>query len=87
MTAKEADGEAIVCVSDDGSGVPEADRDRIFERFVRLDEARTREAGGAGLGLALSSEIAEAHRGTLTVETSDFGGACFVLRLPAAAVN
>ncbi|MGH3312884.1 MAG: sensor histidine kinase [Streptomyces sp.] len=65
-------------VSDDGSGVPEGERERIFERFVRLDEARSREEGGAGLGLAIARDVAERHGGTLRVA----GGSSFVLRLP-----
>ncbi len=67
-------------VADDGSGVPEAERERIFERFVRLDDARSRDEGGAGLGLAIARDVATRHGGTLTVTD----GARFVLRLPAA---
>ena len=67
-------------VADDGSGVPEAERERIFERFVRLDDARSRDEGGAGLGLAIARDVAVRHGGTLSVAD----GARFVLRLPAA---
>ena len=69
---------------DDGAGVPAEDRERIFERFVRLDEARSRDAGGSGLGLALAREIAAAHGGSLAATENERGGARFVLDLPAA---
>ncbi|MEV7448630.1 sensor histidine kinase [Streptomyces nigra] len=80
-----AEGEwALVAVADDGDGVPEADRERIFERFVRLDEARSRDDGGAGLGLAIARDVAVRHGGTLTVGRAPAGGALFELRLPRA---
>lgn len=75
--------EVRLAVDDDGSGVPPADRTSIFERFARLDEARSRDGGGSGLGLALVSAIADAHEGTAVVEDSDLGGARFVVSLPA----
>ncbi|MEM7094943.1 MAG: ATP-binding protein [Actinomycetota bacterium] len=78
-------GGTWLTVDDDGSGVPADKREAVFERFVRLDEARTRDAGGSGLGLALSREIAKAHGGTLFVIDSTQGGAQFVLRLPSLA--
>lgn len=79
------DGErAVVEVADDGDGVPEADRERIFERFVRLDAARSRDDGGAGLGLAIARDVAVRHGGTLTVRDAPAGGALFALRLPLA---
>ena len=71
-------------VIDDGCGVAEADRERIFQRFTRLDTARGRGSGGTGLGLAIAREIAYAHHGTLHVEEPPAGGARFVLRLPLA---
>ncbi|WP_330356259.1 HAMP domain-containing sensor histidine kinase [Streptomyces chartreusis] len=75
---------AVAAVADDGDGVAEADRERIFERFVRLDEARSRDDGGAGLGLAIARDVAVRHGGTLTVGRAPAGGALFELRLPQA---
>ncbi|MCL2535054.1 MAG: HAMP domain-containing histidine kinase, partial [Nocardiaceae bacterium] len=77
------DGSAVITVQDDGPGVPEAQRARIFERFVRLDSPRTRDGGGTGLGLAIVSEIVAVHRGTVTVTEPEGGGARFVVALPA----
>ncbi|MCQ8191447.1 sensor histidine kinase [Streptomyces rugosispiralis] len=73
---------AVLEVADDGAGVPEAERERIFERFVRLDDARSRDDGGAGLGLAIARDVAARHGGTLAVRTAPEGGALFELRLP-----
>jgi signal transduction histidine kinase len=77
---------AVVEVVDDGAGVPEAERERIFQRFVRLDDARARDDGGAGLGLAIARDVAVRHGGALTVRSSPAGGALFELRLPVAPV-
>lgn len=77
-------GQVVLAVSDDGAGVPEAERERIFERFVRLDDARSRDDGGAGLGLAIARDVAHRHGGTLDVGRAQAGGALFELRLPAA---
>ncbi|MPY60497.1 sensor histidine kinase [Streptomyces spongiae] len=73
---------AVLEVADDGSGVPPEERERIFERFVRLDESRSRDDGGAGLGLAIARDIAVRHGGTLRVGEAPAGGALFALRLP-----
>jgi heavy metal sensor kinase len=79
-----AGGIAVVAVRDTGIGIEPAAVDRIFQPFVRLDEARSRETGGAGLGLAIARSIAVAHGGTLTVESTPGRGSRFVLRLPTA---
>lgn len=79
------DGSAVVEVHDDGSGVSEQDRERIFERFARLAESKERDPGGSGLGLPISREIVQVHGGTLTAGHSDLlGGALFTVRLPLA---
>lgn len=75
----------FLTVEDDGAGVPDDERDRIFERFVRLDEARSRDAGGSGLGLAIVQGIAAASGGTVSVDVSRWGGARFVVTLPLAS--
>jgi signal transduction histidine kinase len=85
VSVRAADGEAVLRVDDDGPGVPVADRERVFERFTRLDEGRARGAGGAGLGLALVRAVAAAHGGTVRVLDAPLGGARFEVRLPAPA--
>ncbi|MET9603819.1 HAMP domain-containing sensor histidine kinase [Streptomyces sp. NPDC006512] len=74
---------AVLEVVDDGPGIPEADRDRIFERFVRLDADRGRAGGGTGLGLAIAREIARAHGGDVRALPARGGGARLQLRIPA----
>jgi signal transduction histidine kinase len=76
------DGHVRLVVADDGPGVPEADRERIFDRFARLDDARSRASGGTGLGLAIVKDIAEHHGGTVRLDGSA-GGARFVVQLPS----
>uniref|UniRef100_UPI0012E92306 HAMP domain-containing sensor histidine kinase n=1 Tax=Mycobacterium sp. Marseille-P9652 TaxID=2654950 RepID=UPI0012E92306 len=78
------DGCAEVIVTDTGPGIPEAERDRIFERLVRLDAGRARDHGGAGLGLPIARALARAHGGELTCLPHE-GGGRFRLRLPLAA--
>jgi signal transduction histidine kinase len=77
--------EAVVTVADDGDGIEPADRQRVFDRFVRLDDSRTRSAGGSGLGLAIVREIVHRHGGTVTVDAAAGGGARFEIRLPWTA--
>ncbi len=71
-----------VIVEDDGAGIPVQDRERVFERFVRLDEAREREAGGSGLGLAIVREIVRDHGGDVVLGDSDLGGLSATMTLP-----
>jgi signal transduction histidine kinase len=74
-------GRARLVVSDDGPGIPASERERIFERFARLDDARSRATGGTGLGLAIVREIVERHGGSVSVDGVD-RGARFVVELP-----
>lgn len=79
-----ADG-AVITVDDDGDGIPPGERNRVFDRFVRLDDARARDTGGSGLGLSIVREIAHAHGGVVRVEDAPTGGARLRVELPAAA--
>ncbi len=79
----EHDGAVVLVVDDDGPGIPESERGRILERFVRLDDARARDAGGSGLGLAIVSELVAAHGGRVTIGDSPLGGARIQVWLPA----
>ena len=76
------DGGAEICVSDTGPGIPEASQSRLFERFYRVDEARSREDGGAGLGLAIALWIARSHKGDIKVESRAGEGSTFRVVLP-----
>jgi signal transduction histidine kinase len=78
------DADATMVVEDDGPGIPADQRATVFERFGRLEEARSRDHGGAGLGLPLAARIVARHGGSLTLEDSELGGARFVVRLPLA---
>jgi signal transduction histidine kinase len=84
VKVRRAGGQAELVVADDGAGIAKTDRQRIFERFTRLDTARSRDRGGSGLGLSIVHNIASAHDGTVHVEDCPIGGACFVVRFPLA---
>ena len=76
---------AELSVTDEGPGIAQAERDRIFERFYRVDSARSRDTGGTGLGLAIVKHVAAGHGGEATVWSAEGTGSTFTLRLPVAA--
>jgi signal transduction histidine kinase len=78
------EGAVTLDVDDDGEGIPPAHRDQVFDRFVRLDEARQRDAGGSGLGLAIVRKVATATGGSVVVTDSPLGGARLTVTLPSA---
>jgi len=82
LSATTAGGRVTVCVEDDGPGIPPVERERVFERFHRIDSARGRNQGGGGLGLAISREIVEAHGGRIWAGDSPLGGARVAFELP-----
>ena len=75
----------VIAVTDAGIGIPARDRERIFERFYRVDRARTRDTGGTGLGLAIVRHVAVNHGGEVTVQSMEGHGSTFALRIPAIA--
>jgi signal transduction histidine kinase len=83
VSLKCSDGHTICEVSDSGIGIPPNHIPRIFERFYRVDQARSRETGGAGLGLAIARCIADAHRAVIDVESTVGHGSMFRVRMPA----
>ena len=83
---RSADGTAELIVADDGPGIPSELRERVFDRFTRLDEARDRHQGGAGLGLAIAHQIVADHGGSIALADSN-RGARFVIRLPTAPMT
>ncbi|HXW17007.1 MAG TPA: ATP-binding protein, partial [Candidatus Acidoferrales bacterium] len=85
LTAALRDHEAVITVADTGIGIPLADQERIFERFYRVDAARSREVGGTGLGLSIAKHIVEAHGGRLWVESTVGQGSQFHFSVPLAA--
>jgi signal transduction histidine kinase len=75
-------GTARIEIADDGPGIPPAERERVFEPFVRLETSRSRETGGSGLGLAIARAAIDGHGGTIAFTEAEGGGACAVITLP-----
>jgi signal transduction histidine kinase len=78
---------AVIDVDDDGPGIPPDQRDHVFDRFTRLDEARDRDRGGSGLGLAIARQVARAHDGDIVCTNSPHGGARLTLTLPSSPIR
>jgi len=87
LSAEEKDGRAVISVRDSGIGIAEEDQTRIFERFYRVDKTRSREFGGAGLGLAIALWIVQQHRGRIQVESTLGAGSIFRVEIPLAAAG
>ena len=85
LRAKRERNDVVIAVEDHGIGVPAQDRDRIFERFYRVDRARSRHTGGTGLGLAIVRHVADNHGGQVRVESVEGQGSTFVLTVPVGA--
>jgi len=87
LTVDSAPGQVLVHVRDNGAGLPVEEHAKIFERFYRVDKARSRQMGGAGLGLSIAQWIIHQHRGTISVRSSLGRGAEFSVELPSPAVG
>jgi signal transduction histidine kinase len=87
VSACAADGRAIVAVADEGPGIAPEYRDRIFDRFFRVDEARSRDRGGTGLGLAIAKWAVEINGGQIAVDQRPNGGSVFRIVLPLAGAE
>jgi two-component system phosphate regulon sensor histidine kinase PhoR len=87
ISAARADGRIEMCVRDDGPGIPAEALDRVFERFYRVDKARSREQGGTGLGLSIVKHIAQGHGGKVWVKSEPGLGASFFFTLPPGEIN
>jgi signal transduction histidine kinase len=86
VALEESADELRVVIDDDGPGIPEQDRERVFGPFVRLEESRSRETGGIGIGMAIARSIVRAHGGDITLENRPEGGLRATVRLPKGAV-
>ncbi|MDD2486301.1 MAG: ATP-binding protein [bacterium] len=83
VSAGRKDDRVVIRVADTGTGIPQADMDRIFERFYRVDKARSRTLGGTGLGLSIVKHIVESHDGSISVDSREGHGSVFTVSLPA----
>jgi len=86
ITLVERRNGVVLTIDDDGPGIPESERARVLQRFVRLDEARSRDEGGSGLGLSIVDEVVRAHGGSMSIEQSPLSGARITVTLPVQAV-
>lgn len=87
LILREEKNQALIQVQDTGMGIPETETKQIFERFYRVDQARSRHRGGSGLGLAIARAIAQTHQGSISVESEVGKGSTFTIRLPKANLN
>lgn len=87
ISAERKDGRAVISVADNGMGIAEGEQKRIFERFYRVDKARSRDMGGAGLGLSIALWIVEQHHGKIAVESTPGAGSIFRVELPLASAG
>ena len=85
LSLEQKTDKAVVVVEDTGIGIPAEEQSKVFERFYRVDKARSREMGGAGLGLSIAQWIAQQHRGIIAVESEPGKGTIFRLELPLTA--
>ena len=76
-------GVTSIRIEDTGSGIPEAERERVFERFYRVDDSRSRETGGTGLGLAIAREAVTMHGGRIEITDGKDGGCAFIITIPS----
>jgi signal transduction histidine kinase len=86
LYAWERPSKAVIAVVDHGPGIPDYEKDRVFERFTQIDQSDTRSKGGTGLGLSIVKSLAEVMHGAVRVESTEGGGATFVVELPLAPV-
>jgi two-component system phosphate regulon sensor histidine kinase PhoR len=84
IVAEQSPAEVTIAVVDQGCGIEPEHLPRLFERFYRVDRARSRKLGGTGLGLAIVKHIVQAHRGRITVESAFGAGTTFTIHLPAS---
>jgi signal transduction histidine kinase len=82
VALEQASTEICVMIDDDGPGIPEADFERVFAPFVRLEDSRSPETGGIGLGMAIARSIVRGHGGDITLANRDGGGLCATIHLP-----